>query len=121
MGRNPREREKPFRMKASKKARITPVKAFKDAAVLRTSHQTEEGCLPDRQRGKLATSTVRATVAKAPAKVVRRAPAAKKAPATKKGCARRAPAEEGPGGQRCPWPRKVGARPPPRRLVKRAR
>jgi DNA-binding protein HU-beta len=75
MGRNPATGE-PVKIKASKKARITPLKAFKDAV--------------------LAGKAPRKVAAKAPAK---KAPAkkavAKKAPA-KKAAAKKAPAKKAP-------------------------
>jgi DNA-binding protein HU-beta len=84
MGRNP-QTQQPVRIKASKKARITPLKGFKDA-VVKTSlaPRLERGVWPP------------APAAKAPAK---KAPAAKtaaaKAPA-KKAPAAKAPAKKAP-------------------------
>jgi DNA-binding protein HU-beta len=105
MGRNPATGES-IRIKASKKARITPVKAFKDAVLApSTAPKLKKGAYPIdptavAAAGKsAAVAPVRATVAKAPAKkapvakkVVRRAPA-KKAPVAKK-VVRRAPAKK---------------------------
>ena len=106
MGRNPATGET-IRIKASKKARITPVKAFKDAVLApATAPKLKKGAFPIdaaavAAAGKsAAVAPVRATTAKkAPAKkapaakkVVRRAPA-KKAPAAKK-VVRRAPAKK---------------------------
>src|ERR1700723_380645 len=93
MGRNPATGEA-IRIKASKKARISPVKAFKDAVLApSTAPKLKKGAFPIDSAavaaaGKsVAVAPVRATVAKAPAKrasvakkVVRRGPA-KKAPA----------------------------------------
>jgi len=105
MGRNPATGES-IRIKASKKARITPVKAFKDAVLApSTAPKLKKGAYPIdptavAAAGKAAAvAPVKATTAKAPAKrvpaakkVVRRAPA-KKAPVAKK-VVRRAPAKK---------------------------
>ena len=95
MGRNPATGET-IRIKASKKARITPVKAFKDAVLApSTAPKLKKGAFPIigtavASAGKSAPS---APAAKAPAK---KAPAAKKAvrkaPAKKAAVARKAPA-----------------------------
>jgi DNA-binding protein HU-beta len=127
MGRNPATGES-IRIKASKKARITPVKAFKDAVLApATAPKLKKGAYPIDSAavaaaGKSATvAPVRATVAKAPAKkVVRRAPAAKKAPATKK-VVRRAPARKAPVAKKAPATKKVVRRAPAKKAVKRAR
>src|SRR6204780_4676388 len=111
MGRNPATGES-IRIKASKKARITPVKAFKDAVLApATAPKLKKGAYPIdaaavAAAGKsAAVAPVRATVAKAPAKkapvakkVVRRAPA-KKAPVAKK-VVRRAPAKKAPAAKK---------------------
>ncbi len=126
MGRNPATGES-IRIKASKKARITPVKAFKDAVLApSTAPKLKKGAYPIdpaavAAAGKAAAvAPVRATVAKAPVrkapaakKVVRRAPA-KKAPAAKK-VVRRAPAKKAPAAK------KVVRRAPAKKAVKRAR
>ncbi len=126
MGRNPATGEA-IRIKASKKARITPVKAFKDAVLApSTAPKLKKGAYPIdptavAAAGKSAAVTpVRTTVAKAPAKkapvakkVVRRAPA-KKAPVAKK-VVRRAPAKKAPVAK------KVVRRAPAKKAVKRAR
>ncbi len=126
MGRNPATGES-IRIKASKKARITPVKAFKDAVLApSTAPKLKKGAYPIdpaavAAAGKsAAVAPVRATVAKAPAKkapvakkVVRRAPA-KKAPVAKK-VVRRAPAKKAPVAK------KVVRRAPAKKAVKRAR
>jgi DNA-binding protein HU-beta len=130
MGRNPATGET-IRIKASKKARITPVKAFKDAVLApSTAPKLKKGAFPIDNAavaaaGKAATvASVRASVAKAPAKkasvakkVVRRAPAkkapAKKAPAKK--IVRRAPAKKAPVAK------KVVRRAPAKKAVRRAR
>jgi DNA-binding protein HU-beta len=108
MGRNPATGEA-IRIKASKKARITPVKAFKDAVLAPSlAPKLKKGAYPIDSAAVIAAgktpavAPVRASVAKAPAKkaavakkTVRRAPAkkaavAKKAPVAKK-AVRRAP------------------------------
>jgi DNA-binding protein HU-beta len=97
MGRNPATGET-IRIKASKKARITPVKAFKDAVLApATAPKLVKGAFPTidaavAAAGKsAAVAPVKASVAKAPAK---KAPA-KKAPA-KKAPAKKAPAKKAP-------------------------
>jgi DNA-binding protein HU-beta len=90
MGRNPATGEA-IRIKASKKARITPVKAFKDAVLAPAkAPKLVKGAFPtDEAAVKAAGKSTAAVAAKAPA---RRAPA-KKAPA-KKAAARKAPAKK---------------------------
>jgi DNA-binding protein HU-beta len=108
MGRNPATGET-IRIKASKKARITPVKAFKDAVM-------SPGGAPKLNRGVWPTSeeAVRAAgKTEAPAKkvVATKAPVrtvARKAP-VKKTVARKAPAKKAPA-----------KRAPARRVVKKA-
>jgi DNA-binding protein HU-beta len=126
MGRNPATGET-IRIKASKKARITPVKAFKDAVLApATAPKLKKGAYPIdaaavAAAGKsAAVAPVRASVAKAPAKkasvakkVVRRAPA-KKASAAKK-VVRRAPAKKAPAAK------KVVRRAPAKKAASRAR
>ncbi len=107
MGRNPATGET-IRIKASKKARITPVKAFKDAVMSPGGAPTlKRGVWPTNDEAvraagktvaapaaratKTAASPRKATAKKAPA---RKAPA-KKAPA-KKAPARKAPARKAP-------------------------
>jgi DNA-binding protein HU-beta len=115
MGRNP-QTQQPVRIKASKKARITPLKGFKDA-VVKTSlaPKLERGVWPPAPPAKKAPAkkttakkapakkapakktTARKTTAKAPArktaakKTTAKRPAAKR-PATKKAPARKATA-----------------------------
>ncbi len=127
MGRNPATGES-IRIKASKKARITPVKAFKDAVLApSTAPKLKKGAYPIdpvavAAAGKsAAVAPVRATVAKAPAKkasaakkAVRRAPA-RKAPVAKKVVRRAAPAKKAPVAK------KVVRRAPAKKAVKRAR
>jgi DNA-binding protein HU-beta len=126
MGRNPATGET-IRIKASKKARITPVKAFKDAVLApATAPKLKKGAFPIdaaavAAAGKsAAVAPVRATSAKAPAKkapaakkTVRRAPA-KKAPAARK-VVRRAPAKKAPAAK------KVVRRAPAKKAASRAR
>jgi DNA-binding protein HU-beta len=117
MGRNPATGET-IRIKASKKARITPVKAFKDAVM-------SPGGAPKLNRGVWPTSDEAVRVAgksAAPAPTVRKAPAAKvtarRAPAKKapaKRAVRRAPAKKATVAK------KVVRRAPARKAVKRAR
>ena len=124
MGRNPATGEA-IRIKASKKARITPVKAFKDAVLApSTAPKLKKGAYPIDSAavaaaGKsVAVAPVRASVAKAPAKKapVRRAPA-KKAPAAKKAAPPAAPRRR---RQRSPrrlrWRRRSCAAPRRRKL-----
>ncbi len=132
MGRNPATGEA-IRIKASKKARITPVKAFKDAVLApSTAPKLKKGAYPIdptavAAAGKApAVAPVKATVAKAPAKkapvakkVVRRAPA-KKAPVAKK-VVRRAPAKKATVAKKAPVAKKVVRRAPAKKAVKRAR
>ena len=117
MGRNP-QTQQPVRIKASKKARITPLKGFKDA-VVKTSlaPKLERGVWPPAPPAKKAAAkkttasstakkspakktTARKTTAKAPARksVAKKAPAkstAKRTPA-KKAPAKKAPARKAP-------------------------
>jgi DNA-binding protein HU-beta len=121
MGRNPATGES-IRIKASKKARITPVKAFKDAVLNPTqAPKLARGAFPlndeaVRAAGKSAApATATAPAPKAPA---RKAPAkkaaAKRAPA-KKAAVKRAPARKAPA-------KKAAAkRAPARKTVARGR
>jgi DNA-binding protein HU-beta len=92
MGRNPATGET-IRIKASKKARITPVKAFKDAVLAPSlAPKLVKGAYPTLDASVAAAGKTAAPVAaKAPAK---KAPA-KKAPA-KKAPAKKAPAKKAP-------------------------
>ena len=105
MGRNPATGET-IRIKASKKARITAVKAFKDAVLApATAPKLNKGVFPTSEEAvKAAGKSAAPVAAKAPArkapaakKVVRKAPAKKaavrKAPAAKK-VVRKAPAKK---------------------------
>jgi DNA-binding protein HU-beta len=97
MGRNPATGET-IRIKASKKARITPVKAFKDAVLApATAPKLKPGVFPTNDAAVAAAGKSAAvTPAKAP---VKKAPVkktvAKKAPA-KKVVAKKAPAKKAP-------------------------
>jgi DNA-binding protein HU-beta len=107
MGRNPATGET-IRIKASKKARITPVKAFKDAVM-------SPGGAPKLNRGVWPTSdeAVRAAgKSAAPAPTVRKAPAAKVT-------ARRAPAKKAPA-KRAPARKAPAKKTTARRVVKKA-
>jgi DNA-binding protein HU-beta len=103
MGRNPATGET-IRIKASKKARITPVKAFKDAVLApATAPKLKTGSYPPNDAAVAAAgkSSAAAAPAKAPAK---KAPA-KKAPAAKK-VVRKAPARKAPA-RKAPAAKKV--------------
>jgi DNA-binding protein HU-beta len=91
MGRNPATGEA-IRIKASKKARITPVKAFKDAVLApATAPKLAKGAYPTSNAAVAAAGKSAApAAAKAPAR------AAKKAPARKAATARKAPAKRAP-------------------------
>ena len=109
MGRNPATGET-IRIKASKKARITPVKAFKDAVM-------SPGGAPRLNRGVWPTSddAVRAagkSVAPVAARAVKTVAKARKAPA-RKTAARRAPARK--TAARRPAAKKTAARKAPAR------
>jgi DNA-binding protein HU-beta len=106
MGRNP-QTQQPVRIKASKKARITPLKGFKDAVVKSSlAPKLERGVWPPAPPVKKAaakkttakkTTAAKKTAAKSPArktaakKTTAKRPAAKR-PATKKAPARKATA-----------------------------
>ncbi len=100
MGRNPATGEA-IRIKASKKVRITPLKAFKDAAL---SGRVVRKATPVKKAPARATAARKAAVAKkAPARkapVAKKAPARKapvrKAPARKTAVAKKAPARKAP-------------------------
>jgi DNA-binding protein HU-beta len=114
MGRNPATGET-IRIKASKKARITPVKAFKDAVM-------SPGGAPKLNRGVFPTSdeAVRAAGKSAApaARPATTAAKARKAPVKKKAVARRAPAKK--TAARRPAAKKAAARKAPaRRTVKK--
>jgi DNA-binding protein HU-beta len=101
MGRNPATGEA-IRIKASKKARITPVKAFKDAVLApATAPKLVKGAFPTSDAAVAAAgkSAAPAAAKKAPARAAKKAPArkttARKAPA-RKAPARKAPARKAP-------------------------
>ncbi|MHB8681787.1 MAG: HU family DNA-binding protein [Acidimicrobiales bacterium] len=121
MGRNPATGEA-IRIKASKKARITPVKAFKDAVLMPSkAPRLKRGSFPiiDDIVKAAGKSAAPAKAAKAPAKktaarkTAARKTAARKAPA-RKAPARKAPARKAPA-------RKTAARRAPARKATRAR
>jgi DNA-binding protein HU-beta len=136
MGRNPATGES-IRIKASKKARITPVKAFKDAVLApATAPKLKKGVYPtDSAAVAAAGKSVDAAPAKAPARkapaarkapVARKASAAKKATVTKKAPAsRKAPvARKAPAARKSPTAKKAPATrkaPVAKRVAKRAR
>ncbi|HET8617975.1 MAG TPA: HU family DNA-binding protein [Acidimicrobiales bacterium] len=128
MGRNP-QTQQPVRIKASKKARITPLKGFKDA-VVKTSlaPKLERGVWPPGPAAKAParkttaakttaakTTAAKSTAKKAPAK---KAPA-KKAPARKtaatKAPARKAPAKKAPARKTAPATRSTAKKAPARK------
>jgi DNA-binding protein HU-beta len=92
MGRNPATGET-IRIKASKKARITPVKAFKDAVLAPAkAPKLAKGAFPTSDDAVKAAGKAAVAPAKAPAK---KAPAAKKT-ATRKAPARKTVARKAP-------------------------
>jgi DNA-binding protein HU-beta len=99
MGRNPATGEA-IRIKASKKARITPVKAFKDAVLApATAPKLAKGAFPTSDDAVKAAGKSAATPAKAPARktAARKAPARKTAArrtTARKTTARKAPARK---------------------------
>jgi DNA-binding protein HU-beta len=104
MGRNPATGET-IRIKASKKARITPVKAFKDAVLAPAqAPKLVKGAFPTDDA---AVAAAGKSAAPAAAKAPARKTTAKKAPA-RKAAAKRAPA------------RKTAKRAPARKTAKRA-
>jgi DNA-binding protein HU-beta len=126
MGRNPATGET-IRIKASKKARITPVKAFKDAVLNPAlAPKLAKGAFPTVDTAVAAAGKSQAPVAakaaaKAPAKKApaKKAPVARKAPAArstaKKAPARRAPAKKAPA-KKAP-----AKKAPAKKAVKKAR
>ena len=127
MGRNP-QTQQPVRIKASKKARITPLKGFKDA-VVKTSlaPKLERGVWPPAPPAKKAaakkTTAAKTTAKKAPAKsaakkTTAKKTTAKKAPARKsvarKAPAKRAPAKKAPA-KKAPARKSVARKAPARR------
>jgi DNA-binding protein HU-beta len=132
MGRNPATGET-IRIKASKKARITPVKAFKDAVLAPAlAPKLKAGVFPTNDAAVAAAGkSVAATPAKAPAKkapvkrAVAKAPVkkvvAKKAP-VKKAPVKKAPVKKAPAkkvvAKKAPV-KKTVAKAPVKRAVKR--
>jgi DNA-binding protein HU-beta len=96
MGRNPATGEA-IRIKASKKARITPVKAFKDAVMApATAPRLKRGAFPTSDDAvRAAGKTVAAATPRAKKAAPARKAATKRAPA-KKAVSRRAPAKKAP-------------------------
>ncbi len=97
MGRNPATGEA-IRIKASKKARITPVKAFKDAVLAPAkAPKLKKGAFP-------TTDAAVAAAGKSDAPAAAKAPArtAKKAPAKRATAARRSPAKRATAARRSP-------------------
>jgi DNA-binding protein HU-beta len=95
MGRNPATGEA-IRIKASKKARITPVKAFKDAVLAPAkAPKLARGAYPTSDDAVKAAGKAAAAPAKAPARKVAAKKTARKAPA-RKAPARKAPARKAP-------------------------
>jgi DNA-binding protein HU-beta len=118
MGRNPATGET-IRIKASKKARITPVKAFKDAVLApATAPKLVRGAFPTIDAAVTAAGKTVATVA-AKATTARKAPVAKKAPA-KRAPAKKAPAKRAPA-KKAPAKRAPAKKAPVRKAVKKAR
>jgi DNA-binding protein HU-beta len=123
MGRNPATGET-IRIKASKKARITPVKAFKDAVLApATAPKLVRGAYPTIDAAVAAAGKTEATVAA-------KAPTARKAPAAKKAPAKRAPAKKAPAAKKvvrkapakkAPAAKKVVRKAPAKKAVKKAR
>jgi DNA-binding protein HU-beta len=109
MGRNPATGES-IRIKASKKARITPVKAFKDAVLAPAkAPKLVKGAYPTVDAAVSAAGTSSPPAA---AKSARR-PVAKKAPAKKATTARKAPARKAPAK------RTTARKAPAKRVAKR--
>jgi DNA-binding protein HU-beta len=104
MGRNP-QTQQPVRIKASKKARITPLKGFKDA-VVKTSlaPKLDRGVWPPAPVAKKAPAkkaTAKKTAAKSPARKTAAKKATAKRPAAKKATAKR-PAAKRPATKKAP-------------------
>jgi DNA-binding protein HU-beta len=112
MGRNPATGEA-IKIKASKKARITPVKAFKDAVLApATAPRLVKGAYPTSDAAVAAAGKSAApAAAKAPARATKKAPA-RRAATARKAPAKRAPARKAPA-------RKTARRAPAKRTAKR--
>jgi DNA-binding protein HU-beta len=116
MGRNPATGET-IRIKASKKARITPVKAFKDAVLApATAPKLNKGVFPTSEEAvKAAGKSAAPAAAKVPA---RKAPAAKKV--VRKAPAKKAPAKKAPA-RKDPAAKKVVRKAPAKKTTPRSR
>jgi DNA-binding protein HU-beta len=103
MGRNP-QTQQPVRIKASKKARITPLKGFKDAVVKSSlAPKLERGVWPPAPPVKKAaakkttakkTTAAKKTAAKSPARKTAAKKTTAKRPAAKRPAAKKAPARK---------------------------
>ena len=103
MGRNP-QTQQPVRIKASKKARITPLKGFKDAVVKSSlAPKLERGVWPPAPPVKKAaakkttakkTTAATKTAAKSPARKTAAKKTTAKRPAAKRPAAKKAPARK---------------------------
>ncbi|HEX6165215.1 MAG TPA: HU family DNA-binding protein [Acidimicrobiales bacterium] len=103
MGRNP-QTQQPVRIKASKKARITPLKGFKDAVVKSSlAPKLERGVWPPAPPVKKAaakkttakkTTAAKKTAAKSPARKTAAKKTSAKRPAAKRPAAKKAPARK---------------------------
>jgi DNA-binding protein HU-beta len=112
MGRNPATGEA-IRIKASKKARITPVKAFKDAVMApATAPRLKRGAFPTNDEAVRAAGKVVAAAAPRKAAVARKT--AKKRAPVKKAATKRAPARKAPAR------RTTAKKAPVRRTAKKA-
>jgi DNA-binding protein HU-beta len=137
MGRNP-QTQQPVRIKASKKARITPLKGFKDAVVKTTlAPKLERGVWPPAPAAKAParkttaakttatkrtaakTTAAKTTAKKATAKAPARKAAATKAPtrktAAKKAPARKTAAKKAPARRTAPASRSTAKKAPARK------
>lgn len=99
-GRNPATGER-IRIKASKKARITPVKAFKDAVMVPSgAPKLKTGAYPTNEAAvKAAGTAADAPARRAPAK---KAASARRSPGRKAASTRRSPARKAASGRRSP-------------------
>jgi DNA-binding protein HU-beta len=108
MGRNPATGET-IRIKASKKARITPVKAFKDAVLApATAPKLARGAFPTDDAAVKAAGKAAVAPAKAPARKTAAKKTTARKTAARKTAARKAPARKAPA-------RKTAARRAPAR------
>jgi len=119
MGRNPATGET-IRIKASKKARITPVKAFKDAVLAPAlAPKLKAGVFPTNDAAVAAAGkSVAATPAKAPAKKAPVKRAVAKAP-VKKVVAKKAPVKKAPV-KKAPAKKVVAKKAPVKKTVAKA-